>query len=108
MENLFNHIEGVVARHFGIRPECFFGKCRLRHETDAKHFLVFLLKDIYGYRQKDITTRYGYSKRNVFNSAQQIREGVKHQPFYSRHYMAIMRSLEQDGAPAPTSININN
>jgi hypothetical protein len=101
MENLIPIVEHAVASHFGLADSCFKSGSRLRVATDAKHFLVYVLKEVYGFRQKEICERYGYSRRNVFMSAQMIREGVRHQPFYSRHYAAIMERLKTSGAVSP-------
>ena len=93
MEKLAPIVEHIIASHFGLNDSCFREKSRLRVATDAKHFLVYILKDVYGFRPRDIAKRYGYSRRNVYMSSQIVREGIRLQPFFSGHYSAIMAEL---------------
>lgn len=95
MDRVAAAVEHIVACHFGLDDNCFREGSRLRIATDAKHFLVYILKDVYGYRPKDIANRYGFSRRNVYMSAQIVREGIRLQPFYSSHYHDIMELLQE-------------
>lgn len=90
---MFSIIEQIIANHFGITHEELLTD-NSRPASDARHFLWYILHAILGYSSNSIGKRYSVSGRNVLFYSSMVRDGIKHQPFYSTHFRRIQASLK--------------
>lgn len=89
-------VEKTIAEHFRISRSDFYSKSQERDVTDAKHFLWYVLNTTYGLRVGIIAMAYSTSRQNVHYSITLIREGIKFQPFYEKHYHDILKEIRQN------------
>lgn len=90
----FEDIERIVGEHFNVPVEQLVSGGNTRDITDARHFLWYILNTIMGFNGTMISKHYGVTTRNVFYSVALIRDGIKNQPFYSKHMAEIQEQLK--------------
>lgn len=90
---MFNIIEQIIANHFGITHEGLLTD-RGRDASDARHFLWYILHCIMGYSGQSVARQYGTSARNVMHYSSLIKDGIRSQPFYAKHYRELRSVLK--------------
>lgn len=90
---MFENVEGVVSAHFNVTPEQIRTGGKSRDITDARHFIWYILHTTMGYNGKKIAREYKVTARNVYYSVAVIRDGIRTQPFYSKHLSDIQKEL---------------
>lgn len=91
---MFDLIEQIIANHFEISHQVLL-KGNTRPACDARHFLWYILHCVMGYSGKYVAKRYGVSARNVLYFSALIRDGIKNQSFYAKHYRQIQSALRR-------------
>lgn len=91
----YKTIEDVVAKHFGICVDDMkhYRKRKPMRVTDARHFVWYILCRLFGYRTEVVAKDYGTTTRNIQIGASMVSDGLKNQPFYSRHLAQITDAL---------------
>lgn len=92
-----DNIEQIVSSFFGVDIECLYTKSRYkcREETDALHFLFYILHYDFSLSSPYIARKYGKGLRHVKRCISKIKEGIQMQRYYRETYDGIMDKIKR-------------
>lgn len=92
-----DNIEHIVCCFFGVDIDCLYTKSRYkcREETDALHFLFYILHYDFNLSSPRISKRYGKGLRHVKRCISKIKAGIQMQRYYRETYEGIMDKLKK-------------
>lgn len=94
---MYKVVEEIIERHFNLDPNQLRNLGNMtRNVTDARSFTWFVLRYHFGYSARTLAVEYGVSRRSIFYGMSNVRNGIKHQPFYQQHYRQIMEMLKEN------------
>ena len=97
---MYNRIEQEVAEYFGISPESIRSSSMKRVDTQARHYVWYILYYIFGFKAAAIAYEYGVTRQLVHHSVKQVHEWIRLYPDCAETYSDIMNRLKDITDPA--------
>lgn len=94
---MYKRIEKIVEAHFRLEENQLRNIGNMtRNVTDARSFTWYILRYRFGYSARQLAAEYKVSRRSIFYGMSNVRNGLKHQPFYQTHYRQIMEKIKEN------------
>lgn len=96
---MYRKVERIVSGQLGVPVEIIrsgVSENGNRTISDARHFVWYILHGVLGYRTSAIAEEYRTSQRNIFLANAIIREGIRTQPYFAKHYRAMQAEMREE------------
>ena len=91
-------IEKTISDYYHIDERMFYSdsRNRLREESEALHFLWFILHTEKGYSVNRLAREYDKIPRTVYYGIAKIKIGIATQEYYKKIYSELMEKIKGD------------
>lgn len=91
---IIDAVESVVCEQVGVEREDVLGKTRKGACVKARHLSIFILHFNYRVTTRELSERYGCTKKHIFGVNAQMRNYMAYSSDYRELYEKVMESLE--------------
>lgn len=93
-ERTIEIVEKCVCGHFGVDYEATVVSMSLQRDcSNARHFIISILHDKYGYSSRQIAEYYGFGQRYIKGVFAKVRSMCEIYKEYKKHYDVITTVL---------------